>query len=175
MRRGAASVALALSLTCLPAEAAEPLFVDVTPGSGIPALRYGEGVNAVDLDGDGLPELFLACVRGRDRLLRNRGNIHRDLDQMIADMNTLVRFDLHLLDAVRILTGNGPQGGRLADVRRRDTLIASADPVAADSLGATLFGIAGRDVPHVAHAARLGLGEIDLERVQVRARDLAAG
>jgi uncharacterized protein (DUF362 family) len=104
----------------------------------------------------------------------NRGNIHRDLDQMIADMNTLVRYDLHLLDAVRILTGNGPQGGRLTDVKRLDTLIASADPVAADSFGATLFGIAGRDVPHVAHAARLGLGEIDPARVQLTTRDLAA-
>jgi uncharacterized protein (DUF362 family) len=104
----------------------------------------------------------------------NRGNIHRDLDQMIADMNTLVRYDLHLLDAVRILTGNGPQGGRLADVRRLDTVIASADPVAADAFGATLFGIAGRDVPHVAHAARLGLGEIDPARVQLTTRDLAA-
>jgi uncharacterized protein (DUF362 family) len=105
----------------------------------------------------------------------NRGNIHHDLDQMIADMNSRITYDLHLLDAVRILTGNGPQGGRLADVKRRDTVIASADPVAADSFGATLFGIAGRDVPHVAHAARLGLGEIDLERVRIVARDLAAG
>ena len=105
----------------------------------------------------------------------NRGNIHHDLDQMIADMNSAITYDLHLLDAVRILTGNGPQGGRLADVKRRDTVAASVDPVAADSFGATLFGIAGRDVPHVAHAARLGLGEIDLERVQVRVRDLAAG
>jgi len=47
--------------------------------------------------------------------------------------------------------------------------------VAADSFGATLFGITGRDVPHVAHAARLGLGEIDPARVQLRQRDLAAG
>ena len=105
----------------------------------------------------------------------NRGNIHRDLDQMIADMNTRIRFDLHLLDAVRILTGNGPQGGRLADVKRRDTVIASADPVAADSFGASLFGIAGRDVAHVARAAALGLGEIDLARVTIANRDLAAG
>jgi uncharacterized protein (DUF362 family) len=105
----------------------------------------------------------------------NRGNIHRDLDQMIADMNTRIRFDLYLLDAVRILTGNGPQGGRLADVKRKDTVIASADPVAADAYGATLFGIAGRDVPHVARAAALGLGEIDLARVSIATRDLAAG
>jgi uncharacterized protein (DUF362 family) len=105
----------------------------------------------------------------------NRGNIHRDLDQMIADMNSRITYDLHLLDAVRILTGNGPQGGRLIDVKRLDTVIAGTDPVAADSFGATLFGITGGDVPHVARAAHLGLGEIDLSRVQVKTRDLAAG
>jgi len=105
----------------------------------------------------------------------NRGNIHHDLDQMIADMNSRIIYDLHLLDAVRILTGNGPQGGRLSDVRRLDTVIAGTDPVAVDAFGATLFGILGRDVPHVARAARLGLGEIDLSRVQVKTRDLASG
>jgi len=105
----------------------------------------------------------------------NRGNIHRDLDQMIADMNSRITYDLHLLDAVRILTGNGPQGGRLADVRRLDTLIAGTDPVAVDAFGATLFGIGGRDVPHVVRAAQLGLGEIALERVHMKTRDVAAG
>lgn len=105
----------------------------------------------------------------------NRGNIHHDLDQMIADMNSRITYDLHFLDAVRILTGNGPQGGRLSDVKRLDTVIAGTDPVAVDAFGATLFGIAGRDVPHVAQAARIGLGEIDLARVQVKTRDLASG
>lgn len=105
----------------------------------------------------------------------NRGNIHHDLDQMIADMNSRITYDLHLLDAVRILTGNGPQGGRLADVKRLDTVIAGTDPVAVDAFGATLFGIAGRDIPHVVQAARLGLGEIDLSRVQLKTRDLASG
>jgi len=105
----------------------------------------------------------------------NRGNIHHDLDQMIADMNSRITYDLYLLDAVRILTGNGPQGGRLADVKRLDTLIAGTDPVATDAYGATLFGITGRDVPHVAQAASAGLGEIDLTRVHMKKRDLAAG
>ena len=66
---------LALALSCRATIAAGPLFVDATAGSGIPSLRYGEGVNAVDLDGDDLPELFLPCVRGKDRLLRNSGNL----------------------------------------------------------------------------------------------------
>lgn len=79
MRRVAALASLlvvfAFVPSCRTAAAAGPLFVDATPGSGIPELRYGEGVNAVDLDGDDLPELFLPSVRGRDRLLRNNGGL----------------------------------------------------------------------------------------------------
>jgi len=48
-------------------------FHDVTETSGLPSLRYGEGVNFHDLDGDGLPELFLTVARGRDRLFKNLG------------------------------------------------------------------------------------------------------
>ncbi len=77
MRRAAAlaPLALALGLSFRTTLAAGPLFTNATAGSGIPALRYGEGVNAVDLDGDDLPELFLPCVRGRDRLLRGGGSL----------------------------------------------------------------------------------------------------
>lgn len=97
----------------------------------------------------------------------NRGNIHHDLDRNIVDLNTVMRFDLIVLDAVRILTANGPQGGRIQDVRAANTVVAGTDPVAVDSFGATLFGIAGRDVPHVLYAAQRGLGEIDLKKVRI--------
>jgi uncharacterized protein (DUF362 family) len=97
----------------------------------------------------------------------NRGNIHHDLDRCIVELNTVMRFDLIVLDAVRILTANGPQGGRLKDVREAGTVIAGTDPVAVDAFGATLFGITGRDVPHVLYAWQRGLGEIDLSKVEI--------
>jgi len=97
----------------------------------------------------------------------NRGNIHHDLDRNIVELNTVMRFDLIVLDAVRILTANGPQGGRLQDVRVADTIVAGTDPVAVDSYGATLFGITGKDVPHVLYASQQGLGEIDLKKVRI--------
>ncbi len=98
----------------------------------------------------------------------NRGNIHHDLDRNIAYLNTALRFDLIVLDAVRILLRNGPQGGRVGDVRAMNTVVAGTDPVAVDSFGATLFGITARDVPHIMHAASLGLGQADLGKVDVR-------
>lgn len=102
----------------------------------------------------------------------NRGNIHHDLDRNIADLNAAFRFHLVVLDAVRILTANGPQGGRTRDVREMNTVLAGVDPVAVDAYGATLFGISAKDVPHILHAARLGLGESDLAKVQVKLADL---
>lgn len=111
----------------------------------------------------------MGCLGG------NRGNIHADLDQNISDLNTVMKFDLVILDAVRILTGNGPQGGSLKDVRKMDTVIAGTDPVAVDSYGATLFGITGIDVPHVLYAHKAGLGEIDMAKVKKLKIDLGRG
>ena len=98
----------------------------------------------------------------------NRGNIHHDLDTNIADLNQVFKFNLIVMDAVRVLTANGPQGGRLQDVRRLNTVVAGTDPVAVDSFGATLFGITAKDVPHVVNAYKLGLGEMDLKKVNIK-------
>jgi len=103
----------------------------------------------------------------------NRGNIHHDLDLNIAELNAVFRFHLVVLDAVRILTANGPQGGRTRDVREMNTVVAGTDPVAVDAYGATLFGLSARDVPHVMHAAKLGLGESDLNKVKLAVSDLS--
>jgi hypothetical protein len=48
-------------------------FTDVTENSGIPPLKHCEGVFEGYLDGDHLPDLFLTCVRNKDRLFLNFG------------------------------------------------------------------------------------------------------
>jgi hypothetical protein len=48
-------------------------FEDVTPGSGLDEPFYGTGLAAGDVDGDGLTDLFVACV-GPNRLYRNLGD-----------------------------------------------------------------------------------------------------
>jgi len=92
---------------------------------------------------------------------------HRNLGQRIADLNSLVRPTLTVMDAVRILTAHGPTGGSLNDVKETNTVIASHDTVAADAYAATLFGLTGADVAYVKAAADMGLGTLDLKSIKV--------
>lgn len=97
----------------------------------------------------------------------NRGKIHQDLARRIADLNLVIRPNLTIIDATRILLRNGPTGGKLEDVKVLDTLIASADTVAADAYATTLFGEKPNSIGSTVAAAKLGLGEMDLEKVKI--------
>lgn len=97
----------------------------------------------------------------------NRGIIHRDLPRRIADLNLVVRPKLTIIDATRILLRHGPTGGKLEDVKVLDTLIASADTVAADAYATTLFGEKPDYLGSTVAAAKLGLGEMDLSKVRI--------
>ena len=97
----------------------------------------------------------------------NRGRLHANIAESLVDITSVLRPDLTVIDATRILVANGPQGGRLEDVRQTETLIASPDIVAADAYAATLFGLDPADVSSISAAARRGLGIMDLKRVQM--------
>ncbi len=97
----------------------------------------------------------------------NRNKYHRNLGQRVADLTSLVYPTLTVVDAVRILVDHGPTGGSLEDVKQIDTVIASHDPVAADSYAATLFGLAGADIAYFKAAAEMGLGEIELSSLKI--------
>ena len=100
-------------------------------------------------------------------VILNRGGIHNDLGQRVADLVSLVRPTLTVVDAVRTLMAHGPTGGNLDDVRLTNTVIASHDIVAADAYAATLFGLTGEDIHYVRAAADMGLGTLDLEAIKI--------
>ena len=98
----------------------------------------------------------------------NRGELHSDLHQRIADLNLVVRPTLTILDATRVLLRNGPAGGNLADVKVFDTLIASTDTVATDAYAATtIFGMRPKEIEYITAAFKHGLGEMDLSKIKI--------
>ena len=98
----------------------------------------------------------------------SRRQIHQKLDESLVDLSRVIKPTLTILDAVRILTANGPQGGSLADVKKLDTVVVGFDPVAIDSYGATLFGMKGSDLGYVTLGHKAGLGQMDLNKVQIK-------
>lgn len=99
----------------------------------------------------------------------DRGTMHtRGLSQSIAELNAKLRPALTVIDATRILVRNGPSGGSLADVRVKDTVIACADWVAADTWATRLFGKKPAAVPYLKAAAAMHLGTMDLGAVRIR-------
>jgi uncharacterized protein (DUF362 family) len=98
----------------------------------------------------------------------SRGRIHQKIGESLADLALVIKPTLTVLDAIRILTANGPQGGNLDDVKKIDTVIVGIDQVAVDSYGATLFGIKGSDLSYVRAAASAGIGSMDLSKLKIK-------
>ncbi len=92
-----------------------------------------------------------------------RNRIHQNLGPAMADVAKFVPSDLVVLDAVRVLIANGPTGGSIDDVERRDTVVAGTDTVAIEAFGATLFGLDASRIDTTIAGAALGLGTVDYE------------
>jgi len=97
-----------------------------------------------------------------------RNQIHQKLDGSLVDLSLKIKPTLTILDAVRVLTANGPQGGNLADVKRLDTIIVGVDQIAVDSYGATLFGLQGSDLGYVRLGHKRGLGRMDVRNLRIK-------
>jgi uncharacterized protein (DUF362 family) len=111
-------------------------------------------------------------MKGLMGLIWDRGALHQmNLHQAIADLATVIRPALTVVDATRALTSGGPGGpGKTVEL---DTVVAGTDPVAVDSytVGITQWynkSFTGRSVKHVVAAAELGLGEIDTAKMNIK-------
>jgi uncharacterized protein (DUF362 family) len=115
----------------------------------------------------GLSKLTLGLKNIMGIMGGNRGNIHRNIDVALADLNAAMKIHLTVIDATRILTAHGPQGGDLMDVKVMNTVIASTDTVAADAYATTLFGMKPESIPVTVTAFKRGLGEMRLDRMKI--------
>lgn len=88
------------------------------------------------------------------------------LHQCIADLSTVVKTDLIVMDANRILLTNGPSGP--GQTRDEKTVVAGTDPVAIDAYATTLLDRNPSDIGHIRYAHELGVGEIDLNQIKVK-------
>jgi uncharacterized protein (DUF362 family) len=115
----------------------------------------------------GLTTLSLGLKNMMGILGGNRGYLHRGMDEALSDVSSVIKSRLILIDATRILTDHGPQGGSLKDVKTLNKVMASTDIVAVDAYATTLFNLNPQDIPATVTAYKRGLGEMNLSKVKV--------
>ena len=110
-------------------------------------------------------------LKGMMGLIYDRGTLHwKGLDSCIVDLCTVLRADLSVIDGTHVLSTNGPRGpGTVLDENK---VIASRDMVAADAQAVAEFTWYGkkfqpRQVAHIRHAHKRGLGRMDIENLRV--------
>lgn len=131
------------------------------------ALEADAYINVPIAKHHSLSRLTMGIKNSMGVLGGKRGQMHHNLGQKLADLATVVRPKLTVIDATRILLRNGPQGGDIDDVQVLDTVVASADPVAADAYTTTLFGLKPEEIESTVAAYKHGLGEMNIRDIKI--------
>ncbi|MCX7965395.1 MAG: DUF362 domain-containing protein [Syntrophorhabdaceae bacterium] len=131
------------------------------------ALKANVFINCPIAKHHGLTGLTLGLKNMMGIMGGNRGYIHREIEDALADLNAFIKSHLVIIDATRILTNHGPQGGNLKDVKVLNKVIASRDIVAADAYATTLFNLKPQDISTTVVAYKRGLGEMNLNKIKV--------
>jgi uncharacterized protein (DUF362 family) len=131
-------------------------------------LEVDKFINVPVLKHHGSSGLTMAMKNLYGILGGNRGKLHRDMGENIADLAAGFRSHLVVIDAFRVLVRNGPVGGRLSDVELRQTVIASTHIMHADVAAAALFGRDAREVEFLQAAFARKMGEIDITKIAVK-------
>ncbi len=97
-----------------------------------------------------------------------RGEIHNGFDTKLVDITSEILPTLTIIDAYRIMTGNGPSGGSLSNVERPRTLIMSPCTVTADYVATALFKLEPGEVGHINEAVRRGLNLYDVSDLKMK-------
>jgi uncharacterized protein (DUF362 family) len=111
-------------------------------------------------------------MKGLMGMIWDRESFHSqyNINQAIADLGTVIKPQLTLLDATRALASGGPGGP--GEVKKPNLIIAGIDPVAVDSYGVSVVpwygqNFKGRQVEHLLAAHQRGLGKIDLDQLKI--------
>ncbi len=112
------------------------------------------------------------AMKGMMGLVWDRAGMHtKELSSSIVDMCTVLKAQLTVIDATRVLSTNGPRGP--GKVLKEDTIIASKDMVAADAFAVSRFPWYGKrykpaQVAYIREAHERGLGRMDIENLSIK-------
>ncbi len=92
-----------------------------------------------------------------------KGVLHFNLNRNIAEIASIIKPSIAVIDGIIAGEGHETSGNPV----EMNLVIAGKDPVAVDSVGATVMGIPLADVKHLSLAEEKGLGTSDLNKIEI--------
>lgn len=88
----------------------------------------------------------------------------KPIDIAIADMSSVLKPHLSIIDGTICMEGMGPSAGT---PRPTGSVIVGTDVFATDAIACKLIGIEPKSIPHLKIAAERGYGTIDLKKIDI--------
>ncbi len=113
--------------------------------------------------------LITSAMKNLMGVVWDRGFYHRtDLHGCISEFCLYRKPDLNILDAYYVMTNNGPMCYSKEFVSKRKMQLISKDIVAIDAAGSKILGREPQDIKHVVYGSQRGLGNIDIEGLNIK-------
>ncbi len=93
-----------------------------------------------------------------------KSKLHSRLGEILPYLAKVVRNDLIVVDGVVAMEGNGPIIGT---PRELGVIVAGVNPLAVDAVCTRIMGIDPWEVGYLVRAYEMGLGELDLDAIEV--------
>ncbi len=95
---------------------------------------------------------------------RKKSGLHSQLGEILPYLTKVVRNDLIVVDGITAMEGNGPLIGT---PRELGVVVAGVNPVSVDAVCSCMMGFDPRKIGYVEAAHAMGLGEIDIDGIEV--------
>jgi len=145
-------------------------FVEVSPSNPLALKEVKIAKTALESTIISVPKLKLHRLASVTLSLKNmmgavtpKGSIHNHLSQKIVDLASIIKPRIAVIDGIIAGEGHETSGNPV----EMNLVIAGADPVAVDAVGAAVMGIPPEIVKHLRLAEEKGLGTCDLKQIEI--------
>ncbi len=103
-------------------------------------------------------------------LRKLRHNYHLVVNQALADINSIAKAKFCVMDGTVGLEGDGPKSGI---PKVTNLVLASADPVAIDTVASKIMGFDSKEIKHLEICNNKKIGENNLDKIDIKGEDIS--
>ena len=105
------------------------------------------------------------CIPGlRKAMYHKIAPDKEDFGEILADIHEAAKFDLHIMDGIISMQGEGPTAGTVYNATK---ILISTDPLALDTVAIKMLGITVEDIPVLNSAKKRNLGQCNLAEIEI--------